>query len=105
MTHEVVKEPRTRATRAKANKRSERIELRVDEDTKNLFLRAAESKGVLISEFIRETVTQKAMEVVNLMDILSLNDEARSQFLEALENPPEPNSRLRDEYRKYLEQS
>jgi uncharacterized protein (DUF1778 family) len=86
---------------AKPHSRDERIDCRVNSDSKSLFARAAELCGVTLTSFMIEAARERAVRMINEHERLVLNNEARDAFMNALSNPPAPNTALRRAVKKY----
>lgn len=84
--------------------RKGRLDFRLESEARALLERAAAIEGRTLSEFVRHAAIEHARRAVAEYETLQLNDEARAEFLRALDNPPEPSARLRDAYTRYLEQ-
>lgn len=85
-----------------SSSRDERIDIRVNSESKSLFLKAAELSGQNLSAFVVEAVRERAMRVLGEYDKIRLNTEARDIFLSALGSPPVPNDALRRAAEKYV---
>lgn len=81
--------------------RDERIDIRVNSESKSLFLKAAELSGQNLSAFIVESVRDRAVRILEEHDRIRLNSQARDTFLNALANPPAPGAALRRAAKKY----
>ncbi len=86
---------------AKNQTRDERIDCRVNSDSKSLFARAAELCGVNLTAFMIESARERAIRLIDEHERLVLNNEARDVFMNALSNPPAPNAPLRAAAEKY----
>jgi uncharacterized protein (DUF1778 family) len=86
---------------SKTTSRDERIDVRVNTESKSLFLRAAELSGQNLSAFIIEAVRERAIQTIEAHDRVVLNNQARQVFLNALANPPAPSEALRRAAEKY----
>ena len=82
-------------------KRSERVDLRVDEESKALFTRAAEISGASLSAFLVESARERAYRLLEEYDRVVLKNQARDSFLNALSNPPAPNEALQKAAKKH----
>jgi uncharacterized protein (DUF1778 family) len=82
--------------------RDERIDFRVNRESKSLFARAAEISGVSLTSFVIEAARERAMRLINEHDRLVLNNEARDVFMGALLNPPAPSTALRKAADQFL---
>ena len=85
----------------KTTSRDERIDVRVNSESKSLFLRAAELSGQNLSAFIIEAVHERAIQTIEAYDRVILNNQSRQVFLDALANPPAPSEALRRAAEKY----
>lgn len=83
------------AMRQPKDERYERLEARVSREQKELIRRAAELQGRSITDFCVSSAEQAAREVIQSHEILRLSVQGAKAFVEALENPLEPNERLR----------
>jgi uncharacterized protein (DUF1778 family) len=75
--------------------RVERLELRTTPAQKQLIKRAAELSGTSMAAYIVSHVQEAAAETIRDFESLSLRNEAREAFVQALLNPPEPNEALK----------
>lgn len=75
--------------------RAARLELRTTRAQKQLIKRAAELTGVTTAAYIVSHVQEAAAATIRNFESLSLHDEAREVFVQALLNPPEPNEALK----------
>lgn len=89
----------TRATNSQS--KDERIDFRVNSESKSLFLKAAELSGQNLSAFVVDAVRKQAIRVLEEHDKIRLNNQARDIFLGALANPPAPGDALRRAAEKY----
>lgn len=64
-------------------------------------MEAAAFTGMTLSAFLRQAALEKSEIVLKNRDALTLSDRDRELFLEALENPPKPNKRLKEAFNKY----
>ena len=72
-----------------------RLDVRLAKDSKKLIEQAAGILGQTVSAFTVATLVREAEEVVERFGMLRLSNRDRDAFLGALDNPPEPNARLR----------
>ncbi len=75
--------------------KNQRLDVRVNATSKQLFARGAEISGVTMSTFVLEAATHRAKEIIQEQETLTLNDRARDAFMDALAKPPSPNEALR----------
>jgi uncharacterized protein (DUF1778 family) len=78
-----------------------RLDVRLPEDNKKLIEQAANLLGQTVSAFTVATLVREAEEVVERFGMLRLSNRDRHAFLAALDNPPEPNARLRKAARQH----
>lgn len=78
-----------------------RLDVRLPDDNKKLIEQAASLLGQTVSAFTVSTLVREAQEVVERFAVLRLSGRDRDAFLAALDNPPEPNTRLRKAARQY----
>ena len=79
-----------------------RIEARVSPKQKELFERAAAIEGVTLTDFAISSMQRAAARVVQEHTIMELSVRNQRAFVEALQNPPEPNEVLREAARAYM---
>lgn len=75
--------------------KSERLELRISPDVKSEIETAAQLSRVSVSQFIADAAMQRAETVINEHNRIKLTEESWNAVMDALENPPAPNERLR----------
>ncbi len=75
--------------------KSERIAVRLTPAVKRALERGAEVSGRSLSDFVVDSAYRTAQQVLEDHERLHLSDQDRKVFLEALDNPPEPNQALR----------
>lgn len=86
-----------------AQSKSQRIEARITPDGLAMVRRAAEIEGRSISDFVLQSIQEKARQVIDDTEVVRLAMEDQRVFLEALLNPPEPNEALKRAERRYRE--
>ncbi len=74
---------------------STRLDVRLPEEKKRRIEQAASYLGQSVSAFTVATLVREAEEVVERFGMMQLSDRDRDAFLSALDNPPQPNARLR----------
>lgn len=72
-----------------------RIEMRASKSERRQFEEAACLSGMKLSEFLRRSALDKSCEIIRKSNSIILSNEDRDAFLNALENPPEPNKKLK----------
>jgi uncharacterized protein (DUF1778 family) len=71
-------------------RKEDRFNLRVSHRQRSLIRRAAEQTGVTFTEFIMESATERAAEVIADQHLFVLGNERWERFVDALEAPAEP---------------
>ena len=74
----------------------ERLEARIDAETKALFQRAAELQGRSLTDFVISSAADAARRALLDQQALELSQRDRQAFVEALLQPPPPSARLRE---------
>lgn len=75
--------------------RAERLGFRVDEQTKALIERAAQLERRKVTDFCTAALTEAARRTIAEHETLTLSEQDRIAFFDALVDPPAPNERLR----------
>ena len=83
-----------------ASTRGERIDFRVNLDTKDLLVRAAALRGSNLTAFILESAQERAVELIEQYERLNLTNRDRDRLLGALSEPPRPVAALRSLFQK-----
>ena len=76
--------------------RETNIHIRARTADRELIDRAAEVLGKSRSDFVLDTVRREAEEVLREQRVFELDADQWTAFMDALDNPPKNNSRLRD---------
>ena len=79
----------------------ERIEARVNAETKALCQKAADLEGRSLTDFIVASAVESARRVIRERELIDLSQRDRKAFVASLLDPPSPNRRLRDAARYY----
>lgn len=79
----------------------ERLEARLPREQKQLFQRAAELRGVTLTDFVIGTLQEAAIRTVEDHNVIRLAVEDQKTFVNALMNPPAPNEALRKAAQRY----
>lgn len=85
------------------SRKRERLEARVTREQKRIIERAAQIRGTSVTDFLLVSAQQAAMEIIKDFEMLTLRDEARKVFVNALLNPPVPNAAARAAAKRYKE--
>jgi uncharacterized protein (DUF1778 family) len=72
------------------------VNLRVSRSTRALINAAAEAVGQTMTEFVVASARARAIDVLLDQTVFSLTGKDSASFLAMLENPPEPNERLKE---------
>ena len=79
-----------------------RITARVDEKTQNLLNQATALSGMSsLNAFVLNAAIEKAQQIIEKDQILKLNQQEAMQLIEALDAPPQANSRLQLAAKRY----
>ena len=97
--------PSLTARTPKHSMKMERLEARVTKDQKRIIERAAEILGTTLTDFLLISAQQAATEIIKESEMLTLRDESRAVFVNALLNPPAPNAAARTAARNYRERT
>ena len=83
------------------SRKQQRLAVRITPDHKRLIERAAELRGTTVTEFVVASAQQAAADTIRDFEVLTLRDQARKVFVNAILNPPLPNEAARAAVRKY----
>jgi len=83
------------------SRKEERLEARVTPAQKRLIERAAALRGTSVTEFVVVSAQEAAINAIKDFEVLSLRDEAREVFINAILNPPAPNEAARIAAERY----
>lgn len=86
---------RPAAARKEHRARGARIGIRVDGQTKEIVIRAAELERRSLTDFCLTVLTEAAQRTIAQHETLVLSERDRQIFFNALIHPPKPNARLR----------
>jgi uncharacterized protein (DUF1778 family) len=79
----------------------DRMEMRVLRSEKELVTLAAELEGIKVSRFVWDYAIKRARKIVARAQRITTTEEGYRQILDALENPPEPNTELKNAMSQY----
>lgn len=82
-------------------RKQERVEFRTTQGELREIESAAVFLGINVSAFLRMSALSQAMEVLKSNRSITLSDRDRDIFLDALENPPNANQKLKDAINEY----
>lgn len=83
--------------------RTERTEARLLPEQKRRIERAAQIKGLSVSDFIVQHADEAAIRTIEQHSSWILNDEDRDFVIQTLTNPPKPDKRLRAAFKRSRE--
>jgi len=81
--------------------RTERTEARLLPEQKERIERAANIKGVSLSDFIVQHADEAAIKTIQLHTSWTLEDRDREVFIQALLNPPKPSAPMKAAVKRY----
>jgi uncharacterized protein (DUF1778 family) len=84
-----------------ATHKVERLEARVNAETKALCQEAANLEGRSLTDFIVASAVESARRVIRERELIDLSRRDRKAFVASLLNPPTPNRRLQEAARYY----
>ncbi len=70
--------------------KKQRIDLRLTDDDKSMIEEAAAISNQSVSQFMLNSASQRAAEVIEQHRRVILNEESRTRVMDALSNPPSP---------------
>ncbi|MBB6480881.1 DUF1778 domain-containing protein [Spirochaeta isovalerica] len=77
------------------NTKASRIEIRANEEAKNLIEKAASITGKTISAYMLNNALASAKKDIEQMESISLGNKDRDMFYSLISNPPAPNEALK----------
>src|SRR5437764_3999265 len=89
------------ATTPTSPKREERLDARVTREEKELIESAAKLRGTSSSDFVRMAIREAALKTIREYESLTLAENSRKVFVEALLNPTQPNEKARAAAQRY----
>lgn len=81
--------------------KNERITARVTEQVKNTLSTAADLTGATLNQFLVQAALEKAETIIEKEKVIYLSRQDAEVFFAALENPPEPNQKLKRAFQNY----
>ncbi|MBI9082367.1 MAG: DUF1778 domain-containing protein [Desulfobacterales bacterium] len=81
--------------------KQERLHVRLDTLSKQKLERAASYTRKSLSEFVLTNALSSAEEVIREHETLTLSQSDWTVFMDALENPPKPNKKLRQAFKSH----
>lgn len=83
--------------------RTERLQARVNPETKDLIERAAFTKGISVSDFLITSAYDAATQTLAEHEIIQLNQRDSQLFFGAVAQPPAANEAFKKAARRYAE--
>ena len=81
--------------------KEDRLQVRLDADTKRTLERAAIYRRKTVSQFVLGTALEEAERVIRDNEVSTLSDREWKRFYDALVDPPKPNAALRRAFQRY----
>ena len=81
--------------------KNERITARVSEQVKDTLTVAADIVGATLNQFLIQAALEKAENIIEKDKMIYLSDRDAQVFFAALDNPPEPNTKLKNAFENY----
>jgi uncharacterized protein (DUF1778 family) len=83
--------------------KQDRIGARVPHEVYEILCRAAELSGATVNQFLVQAALKEAQTVIEREDVIRLSPRDWNWLLDLMENPPEPNARLKAALKRYQE--
>ena len=80
---------------------NERITARVSEQIKETLMVAADLTGATLNQFLVQSALEKAENMIEKDKLIQLSNKDAHLFFDVLENPPEPNTKLKNAVKNY----
>jgi uncharacterized protein (DUF1778 family) len=84
-----------------ADIKDDRLQVRLDAESKSVLQRAASYRHKTVSQFVLATALEEAEKVIRENEVVTLSGPDWKIFYDALTNPPAPNAALRKAFAKY----
>ena len=81
--------------------KQDRIGARVPHDVYETLCRAAELTGATVNQFLVQSALKEAQAVIEREEVIRLSPRGWSWLLDLIENPPEPNTKLKAAMTRY----
>lgn len=85
-------------------KKDDMFKFRIDAATEALMERARRHVNLDKSKFVRQSIREKAESIIAQHEKTSFSEQDWHMFFDAIENPPEPNERLKKAAALYKEE-
>jgi uncharacterized protein (DUF1778 family) len=83
--------------------KNERITARVSEQVKATLNIAADLMGATLNQFLIQAALEKAEGIIEKDKMIYLSKQDAEIFFSSLDNPPQPNSKLKNAFNNYKE--
>jgi len=84
-----------------ATAKQDRIGARVPHEVYETLCRAAELTGATVNQFLVQAALKEAQDVIERQEVIRLSPRDWNWLLDLMENPPEPNARLKAALKHY----
>lgn len=84
-----------------AETKDNRLQVRLDAESKSLLQRAASYRRETVSQFVLATALEEAGKVIRENEVVTLSSPDWKLFYDALIDPPAPNAALRKAFASY----
>jgi len=84
-----------------ATAKQDRIGARVPHEVYETLCRAAELTGATVNQFLVQSALKEAQAVIEREEVIRLSPRDWSWLLDLLENPPQPNTKLKTAMERY----
>ena len=83
------------------SKQNQRVSARVPLHVYDMLSQAAELSGSTVNQFLVQSALEKAQKVMERERFIRMTTRSASLFFDTLENPPEPNEKLKHAIKAY----
>ena len=83
------------------SKQNQRVSARVPLHVYDMLAQAAELSGSTVNQFLVQSALEKAQKVMERERFIRMTTRSASLFFDTLENPPEPNEKLKHAIKAY----
>ncbi len=87
------------------SKQNQRVSARVPPHVYDMLAQAAELSGATLNQFLVQSALEKAKKVMEREHFIKMTTRSANLFFDALENPPEPNQKLKHAIKAYKDSS
>ncbi len=83
------------------SKQNQRVSARVPQHVYDMLSQAVELSGATVNQFLVQSALEKAQKVMEREHFIRMTIRSASLFFDTLENPPEPNEKLKHAIKAY----